>query len=189
MKDDVMNATKVLMDEHRVIERVLTALETAVERLEKGDPVAPSFFLRAADFIKGFADGCHHHKEEDILFPAMREAGIPSEGGPVGVMLEEHAEARQLTAAMRAGAERMESGEADAHEDVARSALGYVALLRIHIAKEDQGFFPMADDAIQGRAREEIGEAFERVEREEVDQGIHERYLALAASLEREASL
>jgi hemerythrin-like domain-containing protein len=119
----------------------------------------------------------------------MREAGIPSSGGPVGVMLEEHAEARQLTAAMRAGAERMESGDADAHEEVARSALGYVALLRMHIAKEDQAFFPMAEDAIQGSAREEIAEAFERIEREEVAQGVHERYLSLAASLEREASL
>ena len=138
MKEGVMNATNILMEEHRVIERVLAALEAAVERLEKGDPVAPSFFLRAADFIKGFADGCHHHKEEDVLFPAMREAGIPSAGGPVGVMLEEHAEARQLAAAMRAGAERMESGETGAHDDVARSALGYVALLRMHIEKEDQ---------------------------------------------------
>ena len=184
-----MNATKVLMDEHRVIERVLTALETGVERLEKGDPIAPTFFLRAADFIKGFADGCHHHKEEDVLFPAMREAGLPSAGGPVGVMLEEHAEARQLTAAMRAGAERMESGDTSAHDDVARSALGYVALLRMHIAKEDEAFFPMADDAIQGPARTAIAEEFERIEREEVGQGVHERYLALAAELEREASL
>lgn len=59
----------------------------------------------------------------------------------------------------------------------------------MHIAKEDQAFFPMADDAIQGRAREEIADAFERIEREEVAQGVHDRYLALAASLEREASL
>lgn len=184
-----MNVTTVLMDEHRVIERVLAALETAAERLRAGEPIDPSFFLRAADFIKGFADGCHHHKEEDVLFPAMREAGIPAEGGPVGVMLEEHVEGRRLTAAMRSGAERMQSGDAGAHDDVARSALDYVALLRAHIAKEDQAVFPMADDAIRGRARTEIAEAFERIEREEAGQGIHERYLALAASLEKEAAL
>lgn len=184
-----MNPTQVLMDEHRVIERVLVALETAAKRLGADDPIDASFFLRAADFIKGFADGCHHHKEEDVLFPAMREAGIPAAGGPVGMMLEEHAEGRRLTAALREEAERLRRGDEGARGRVVRAALDYVALLHDHIAKEDQAFFPMADDMIVGSARAEIAEAFERIEREEADQGVHERYLALAASLEREASL
>jgi hemerythrin-like domain-containing protein len=49
-----MEATDILMSEHRVIERVLAALETAVQRLEQGQEVRPGFFLDAADFIKGF---------------------------------------------------------------------------------------------------------------------------------------
>ena len=48
----------------------------------------------AMDFIKTFADSCHHAKEEDLLFPAMGEAGFPSRGGPVGVMLMEHEQGR-----------------------------------------------------------------------------------------------
>ncbi len=54
------------MDEHRVIERVLTALEKAAGRLESG-LMRPGFFVDAAEFIKGFADGCHHKKEEGVL--------------------------------------------------------------------------------------------------------------------------
>ena len=183
-----MRTTEVLMDEHRIIERVLAALETAAHRLRDGDAVEPSFFLRAADFIGGFADGCHHRKEEGVLFPALEAAGIPRDGGPVGVMLHEHEEGRRLNAAMRAGAERMSAGDARAKEDVAQSALAYVALLRGHIAKEDGVLFPMADQAIRGRAAEHVLEEFEKVEREETGQGVHRRYLDLAASLEREAS-
>ena len=87
-----MQATSVLMDEHRIIERMLGDLELASERLASGAPIRPGFFLDAAEFVKGFADGCHHRKEEGVLFPAMELAGVAREGGPIGVMLAEHEE-------------------------------------------------------------------------------------------------
>lgn len=181
-----MGPTEVLVEEHRVIERVLAALETAADRLAAGEPISSEFFLRAADFIRGFADGCHHHKEEDVLFPALTAAGIPNEGGPVGVMLFEHEEGRRFTAAMRAGAERLKSGDASARDEVVRNARGYVELLRDHIAKENNVLFPMADQVIRGGAAAKMTESFEEIERQE--QGDHDRYLALAAQLEQEAS-
>ena len=183
-----MQATAVLKEEHRVIERVLDALETAANRLTTGSPVRPGVFLQAADFIKGFADGCHHKKEEGVLFPALEAAGIPAEGGPIGVMLFEHEEGRKLTAAMRAAAERLAAGDSSATAEVVENALGYVALLRQHIAKEDNVLFPMADRAIQGRAQTDLAEAFERVEHEETGLGVHERFLALADAIEREVA-
>ena len=183
-----MQATAILKEEHRVIERVLDSLEAAANRLKAGSPVRPGLFLLAADFIRGFADGCHHRKEEGVLFPALRAAGIPAEGGPIGVMLFEHEEGRQLSAAMRSAAEQLEAGEPRAAADVVENALRYVALLRQHIAKEDNVLFPMAERAIQGRAQTELAEAFEHVEHEETGQGVHERFLALADAIEREVA-
>jgi hemerythrin-like domain-containing protein len=81
-----MKATEILMDEHRVIERVLTALERAAERLEQGGKLDPGFFVDATDFIRGFADGCHHQKEEGVLFKAMTAAGMPTDQGPIAVI-------------------------------------------------------------------------------------------------------
>ena len=95
-----MEATKILNDEHRVIERVLAVLEKAAGSLEADQGVQADFFLSAAEFIKGFADGCHHRKEEGVLFPAMEAAGVPRQGGPIGVMLAEHEEGRRLTREM-----------------------------------------------------------------------------------------
>lgn len=174
------------MEEHRVIERVLDSLETAASQVEAARAVRPGFFLQAADFIKGFADGCHHKKEEGVLFPAMEAAGVPRYGGPIGVMLAEHEDGRRLTAAMRDAAERLERGDATARADLVRSARGYAALLRQHIMKEDNILFPMADRVIQGRRSAEVVEAFGRVEHEETGEGVHQKYLDLAASLERE---
>jgi len=183
-----MEATEILMEEHRVIERVLASLEVAAGRLDAGEPVKPAVFIKAADFIKGFADGCHHKKEEGVLFPAMQAAGVPSEGGPISVMLAEHEQGRRLTAGMRSAAERLAAGETSASEAVVMNALQYVALLRGHIAKEDNVLFPMADRVIEGPARAEVSAAFDQVEHEETGEGVHERFLALAAAIEREVT-
>ena len=140
-----------------------------------------------ADFIRGFADGCHHHKEENVLFKMMAEQGLPVEGGPVGVMLQEHELGRQYTRGMRAAAEKWEQGDESARPEVLRNALGYVALLRQHIAKENNILFPMADRVIPRVEHPAVLEGFEHVENEETGEGIHEKYLALAEKLSLEA--
>ncbi|HET7011566.1 MAG TPA: hemerythrin domain-containing protein [Anaerolineales bacterium] len=181
-----MKATHILMEEHRTIERVLTALETGARRLQAGQFVRPEFFLEACEFVQGFADGWHHKKEEGVLFPALASAGIP-ESGPLRVMLAEHEEGRRLIAALRAGAQRMHGGDASRQEAVVQNALGYVALLRGHIAKEDQVLFAMADQTLTATEADEVARGFERVEHEELGEATRARFLALADSLQTQA--
>jgi hemerythrin-like domain-containing protein len=182
-----MKATQILMEEHRVIERVLAALQAGAKRLSEGGEIRPAFFINAALFIKNFADGCHHRKEEGVLFVAMNEAGVPAQGGPIGVMLAEHEQGREFTKAMREAAEYWEKGDLSARYPVTQNALGYVALLRQHIYKEDNILFPMADRVIPLEKQEKVAEDFERIEHEETGEGVHEKYLALAEVLEKES--
>jgi len=181
-----MKATNVLIDEHRVIERVLNSLETGANRLESGQAVDPEFFLAAVDFMRGFADGCHHRKEEGVLFNRIGEQGFPEQGCPLGVMLAEHALGRQYTIALNSAAQEMQASVPDASKRAIQSSRSYVALLRQHIYKEDNILFPMADDVIPAELHPQIWEDFERVEAEE--EGLHEKYLALAEELERQIS-
>ncbi len=183
-----MQATDILMSEHRVIERVIASLEAQAGRLAAGQAVRPGFFLDAASFIKGFADGCHHRKEEGVLFEAMVRAGLPREVGPIGVMLSEHEQGRAFTRGMRAAAERLAAGDTSAASAVVANARGYAALLRQHIQKEDGILFPMADQVIPAGQHDAVVEAFDHVEHEETGEGVHEKYLALAEALEREAA-
>jgi hemerythrin-like domain-containing protein len=155
-------------------------------RVEKGQVVRPGFFLDAAEFIKGFADGCHHRKEEGVLFKTMQANGMPAGQGPIAVMLSEHEQGRKFTRAMRAAAERLQAGDASARQALVQNALGYAALLRQHIQKEDQILFPMAGRIIPADKQEQVVADFEKVEHEETGAGVHEKYLALAQSLESE---
>jgi len=182
-----MEATDILMAEHRIIERVLKSLVVGAIKLEHGEAIRPVFFIDASDFIKGFADGCHHKKEEGVLFKAMIANGMPSDTGPIAVMLAEHERGRELTRAMRGSAQRLETGDAAAKEEVLKSARGYVALLSQHIAKEDGILFPLANSVIPVSQHSQLLDEFEKVEHEETGEGIHEKYLALAQALEKEA--
>ncbi len=182
-----MQATQILMDEHRVIERVVSALQVAAERVSQGEEMRPVFFVDAALFIKNFADGCHHRKEEGVLFVAMTESGIPAQRGPIGVMLAEHEQGRLFTREMKDAAQKWEAGDLSARAAVVHNALGYVALLRQHIHKENNILFPMADRLIPPDRQEKVAADFERIEQEEIGEGLHEKYLALAEVLEKES--
>jgi hemerythrin-like domain-containing protein len=183
-----LEATRILMEEHRLIERVLTALETASQRLAQAEEMRPAFYVNAALFIKNFADGCHHSKEEGVLFKTLHELGMPIEGGPLGVMFSEHEQGRLFTAEMRDAAQKWEAGDATARGAVIHNASGYVALLRQHIQKEDGILFPLADRIIPVAKQDMLTTEFERIKREETGLGIHEKYLALAEVLESEST-
>ncbi|MBI3569348.1 MAG: hemerythrin domain-containing protein [Gemmatimonadetes bacterium] len=183
-----MRATDILMEEHRVIERVLDALETAVRHLDGQPPVRPGFFLDASEFISGFADGCHHRKEEGVLFGALVDSGLPKDDGAIAMMLDEHEQGRAFNRAIRDGARRLEAGDAAAARPLATAARGYVALLRDHIAKEDEMLFPLADEMIAPERLEDVLRGFAEIERQDAGVGAVERFHALAARLEEEAA-
>ena len=183
-----MQATETLMQEHEVILRVIGTLETEAGRLGADQPVRPGFFLDAADFIKGFADGCHHKKEEGVLFEAMVNAGLPRQAGPIPVMLAEHEQGRAFTRGLRDAANRLAAGDSTARAAVVDNARGYAALLRQHIQKENGILFPLADQVIPVAQQAQVAADFERVEHEETGAGVHEKYLALAEALEQEAA-
>jgi hemerythrin-like domain-containing protein len=182
-----MKATQILMEEHRVIERVIAALEKNAVRLDQGAGLRPGFFIDAADFVRGFADGCHHLKEEKALFPSMAAQGIAVQGGPIGVMLHDHEMGRECIQNMRSASERWAQGDLAARHEVSRYALEYAELLRQHIFKEDHILFPLAERALPEAQQESVAEAFDHLEHEETGEGVHEKYLALAKALEKEA--
>ena len=177
-------ATEVLSDEHRVIERVLAVLQKLTTR-----PVENSLdcWKKALDFFSHFADQCHHFKEEQVLFPAMEERGIPREGGPIGMMLMEHEEGRAYVRAMLSAIALVETKNEVAKEILVDKAKAYLRLLKDHIQKEDEILFKIADDVISPDEQKQLLRSFEEHEAKEIGTGVHEKYLKLVEELERDS--
>lgn len=174
-----MQATQVLRDEHEGILTMLAIVETAAMRLRDGKSIPSDLMFNAADFFSGFADKCHHGKEEGRLFPKLVEHGIPDEGGPVGVMKAEHVRGREFIRAMRVTAEQYMHGDASAVPALVENTLGYVKLLRQHINKENQVLFAMADQRIPAAEQRELAQFYDEFEAQVMGAGVHERYHAM----------
>ena len=149
--------TQTLREEHRVILHALGVLEAGTDRLTGGGALPEGWWEEAIRWLRAFADRNHHAKEERHLFPALAKAGVPAEGGPVEVMLDEHVEGRALIAVM-------ESADGRGRLDAARR---YVHLLREHIDKENGVLFPLADAVLDPHAQQSLARELETLEAEQ----------------------
>ncbi len=174
---------EVLKNEHRVIERVLDAMEKQLER-----PVDAGFYRDAIDFLRNFADGCHHAKEENELFPVLESAGIPREHGPIGCMLDEHEMGRALIRKIANNLDAAAQGDAEAGSILRNAATAYIRLLRQHIDKEDNVLFVMADRVLGPEEQELMRGAFERADRSNSCSSKHQQYVDLAGELARKSA-
>jgi hemerythrin-like domain-containing protein len=171
-----------LMKDHRLIERVMTALQVRLKEAEGGE-FPGEFVEKALAFFVEYADGYHHYKEEEALFPALGERGVPVEGGPIGMMLHEHTLGRKCLAGIREQLAAARSGDATARASVTSYAGQYVELLRQHIWKEDNILFRMAEEALEGGGAEAVMEKFRMGAHRQVAAARTEELAGFAASL------
>jgi hemerythrin-like domain-containing protein len=128
----------VLLGEHRTILRVLDEVERESRRVENGAPLRESFWRDLLHFCDEFDSNLHHHKEEQLLFPALERAGLSPCSGPTAVLRDEH---------LRSQFWRTRIEQAMVARDRARltAASGsYLDLVRTHVLKENQILFPLA---------------------------------------------
>ncbi|HEV2388082.1 MAG TPA: hemerythrin domain-containing protein [Candidatus Acidoferrales bacterium] len=180
--------TATLRQEHEAIVRMLDAAEAVASQLERKQAVRPELLEGMGEFFGLFLDKCHHGKEEEILFPALRRKGMAVEGGPIGVMLREHDQGRSLAAAMRALTEAYKRGDQAAGAAWAAALREYSSLLREHILKENGVLFPMAEEMLSAEEETALAEEFDRVEDEKMGRGTHERLHARMAEIIREVA-
>lgn len=178
-----MRPTDELVQEHAAISTMLDVLDSACERLDSGEDVDTRDLDRMLEFLKVFADGCHHRKEEGFLFPELEKVGIGRERGPVGVMLAEHDLGRKYIKGMTQALEGMKSGDGRQVPSFTQNARAYIHLLRAHIEKENNVLFPMAEMRLGNEVKQQLASGFAKLEKEEIGEGRHEEFHVLLGTL------
>jgi hemerythrin-like domain-containing protein len=181
MKTDV---TAVMVEEHKLILRMIALLEKNVELLESGRFADWNFFLDGVDFIRHYADRFHHAKEEDVLFKALVANGMPEQNSPVAAMLMAHDQGRAFVRGMEQAAKKALAGVPAPVmvAEIAENARGYIALLRDHIDKEDHILYPLAERILPETLRPAMVEAY--AEAEAKTPGLEEKYRRLVEGYE-----
>jgi hemerythrin-like domain-containing protein len=156
----MITATQNLENDHVYILKLIDTMEIATMQER---PVIENLKTMVS-LIRNFADGLHHAKEENLLFPKMEERGYSSQVGPVAVMLHEHVIGRDYVKGMSEGIEEYENGNFQALNRIYENMNGYIELLREHIQKENNILFRLANNALSQNDQQELITKFAEVE-------------------------
>ena len=178
-----MKATSELMKEHEGITLMLNIMSKVSENIQKNKALNSEHMEKIIEFLKIFADKCHHGKEENLLFPALERNGMPREGGPIGVMLYEHTVGRSYIKNMSDAFSKFKEGDSKALIQIADEMKKYINLLTSHIHKENNILFPMADRVLNEKLDDELFAKYEKLEEEEIGHGKHEEFHQLLKQL------
>ncbi len=176
------DVTRVMVEEHKLILRMIDLVEKNTNKLEWGRFENYNFFLDAVDFIRNYADRFHHAKEEDVLFKALVENGMPRENSPVAAMLMAHDHGREFVRGMEDAARKALQGDRGQAVVIAENARGYIELLRDHIDKEDSILYPLSERILPEEMRAGMVEEYRRAEKAAPD--LEEKYRRMVEGYE-----
>jgi len=131
-----------LMKEHRLIERMIRIMDVELEKIKEDSKADPSFIDTAVDFIRAYADRCHHGKEEDILFRDLAKRNISAEHKRImDELIKEHVMGRNNVKKLAEAKEKYIQGNKDALKDIISNMEMLIKFYPKHIEKEDKHFF------------------------------------------------
>ncbi len=180
-------STVSLRRDHELIEKVIKAMESTIQLLNDGKQIPESILLPVIDFSKNFTDVCHHSKEEKSLFPALEQAGLPSNMGPIAMMLIDHQRSREIGTQMEESAqEYLSSGNS---EKLVNDMQQYVEHITEHLWKENNKLFMMAEARLQ-YVSEKVDKELNEIEKSKLTElgKTREHYEQLAENLTKDVS-
>ena len=175
----------LLLTDHETTERVFAAMEKAFAQ-----PAGPSTGMVAnlREYLVDYVDRCHNQKEERTVFPLLEAAGMPRQGGPLAVMLAEHAEAKQLVTALDAAARAYVGGDRGRLGELRATFDAYANLCKGHFWKENDILYPMALRLLPDDVQAGIVAGIEAVEAE-LGPDTRARYYRIAEEIIRGGEL
>lgn len=174
-----------LMTDHETIERVFAAAEKAFA--QPGGP-SPGMVANLREYLVNYVDRCHNQKEERAVFPLLARLGVPTEGGPVAVMLMEHRRAKELVGRIDEAAGALLAGDPRRLFDLQEAFGEYAELCKGHFWKENDILYPMGARLMD---EEDAAEALAGVLAVEAEAGpdTHAKYQRLAEEIIRGGAL
>ncbi|MGB2630800.1 MAG: hemerythrin domain-containing protein [Candidatus Omnitrophota bacterium] len=172
-KNEKMLPIGPLMIEHRLIERMVRLMDLELVKIKDTNEVDASFIDTAVDFLRTYADRCHHGKEEDILFRGLDKKPLSGEHRRVmEELIQEHVMGRNNVKKLIAAKEGYVGGNKAALNEIVSNMETLVKFYPEHIEKEDKHFFIPVMDYFDEQEKDKMLEECYEFDRKL----IHEKY-------------
>ncbi len=160
-----LRSVDILIQEHRAVERVLETLEGLIDDFLTNPEVPDAAKQELGDISDYLARDLvlHIQKEDQGLFPALGKF-LPSNEGPIAVMLHEHREIDQTHRELASGIAELEehpSAGGKAARQIRDHGRCLIQELRAHLYKEERVLFPFAENRLSEEDDRQILEKFE----------------------------
>lgn len=143
-------AVQLLYDEHEIIVNSEDIIKQMRSLIGKDDERYEDIALTMIDFFRSYADGYHHHKEEEILFPELAKKNELLGDGVVKEMFENHETFREMVSSIE------ENITAKNYAGAQQGLEKYVQMLLDHIGAENDEVFQMAGTLLSDAELETI---------------------------------
>ena len=171
-----------LMIEHRLIERIIRLMDKELKNIARSNKANIEFINIAVDFIKVYADRCHHGKEEDILFRDLAKKPLSVEHKRImEELIQEHILARGIVKELIEVKDKYKEGDNQTLKAIVENIDILVKFYPVHIGKEDKQFFIPVMAYFSSEEKEAMLKEFWEFDRHL----IHEKYGKITNELEK----
>jgi hemerythrin-like domain-containing protein len=155
---------ETLYAEHRFINQALQAFDSYATSVALGPEFDRHDLNRFVFFFSQYAELGHHHKEENVLIPALVACGFAAPGGPLEFIRDQHRHERRLMRRLRRSAAQKEPWSNDNRRDVVKTIRQFVSFERTHMEKENTLLFPEAIKQLHGEPRRQASIQLEEMQ-------------------------
>ena len=180
--------TELLHLEFDTTRRVLQILENASNCLDKDKPVSKETFNEIIDIINGYTHKCHQGKEDNVLFPFLKNVRGGEKKDFLGQLLMEHVSARDEIRNLAGAVNYIYQGK-KAKKKIIKIARAYIKFMDKHIHTEEKVLFPWMNKVLTRDEQMILITKFEAMEKEDIDAGVHEKYTAIIERLENQLGI
>ena len=177
-----------LLIEHRLIERMIELMKINLPRIKEKEGVDldfSNFIESATDFMKTYADRCHHGKEEEILFERLAfKKLLPEHKKAMDDLVLEHIRARKILGELAGAREAFKKKNISMINSITTNISKFVEFYPAHVQKEEASFFEPSMEYFSQREQEEMLQKFWEFDK----YLIHEKYIQIVEHFENKKS-
>jgi hemerythrin-like domain-containing protein len=176
---NIESCTRVLHEEHHLIEKATIAIAEVIRELEKGISLDRDRVVEIAESFATFVGRCHHPKEDFLLSMIRTRCGCTGEY-PVRTFYEEHHRVELLLARLSKTAKEYSSTVQGGTGPLVQCFGDVVDFYPGHMWKADHILFPLADELLSEIDQDALIQQFAWIDKA-VGSGADEQLRAIVA--------
>ena len=150
-----------LIDEHRIMERVMDVMEKLAEGIEEQRPISSDMIMGNIGMLLECNDEYHYGKEEDILLPFLEEIGKNEIKELIQSCITKYRENDKLLATIIDSVDEYSNGDMDATIRIMENIREFVRNVRPLYLNEDEEIFKPLKKNLTTEEMDRLSEKFQ----------------------------